>query len=72
MTSQPGKQIIRIHILVNISKRNNNQTMAFGKLIELNIRNIFVEKLYVKCGGENIPRHLSKKIKFEDISRSIV
>ena len=34
MTSQPGKQTITIHILGNISKSKNNQTMKFGQLIE--------------------------------------
>ena len=26
--------------------------MKFGQLIEYNMRNIFLEKLYIKCGGE--------------------
>ena len=29
--------------------------MKFGQLIEYNMRNIFLEKLYTKCGGETIP-----------------
>ena len=29
--------------------------MKFGQLIEFNMRNIFVEKPYTKCGGETIP-----------------
>ena len=29
--------------------------MRFGQLIEHNIRNIFFEKPYTKCGGETIP-----------------
>ena len=29
--------------------------MKFGKLTEYEMRNIFVEKLYVKCGGETFP-----------------
>ena len=37
--------------------------MKFGKSIEYNIRNIFVEKPYTKCAGETIPRPLSKKSK---------
>ena len=28
--------------------------MKFGQLIEYNMRNIFVEKSYTKCGGETI------------------
>ena len=43
MTSQPGKEIIVKHILPNISRSKNNQTMKFGQLIEYNMRNIFIE-----------------------------
>ena len=46
MTSQPGKEIIVKHILPNISRSKNNQTMKFGQLIEYNMRNIFIEKLF--------------------------
>ena len=35
--------------------------MKFGQLIECNMRNIFVEKSYTKCGGEAIPRLFSEK-----------
>ena len=31
MTSQPGKQTIIIHILPNISRSKDNQTMKFGQ-----------------------------------------
>ena len=34
--------------------------MKFGQFIELNMRNNFCEKSYTKCGGETIPRPLSK------------
>ena len=44
MTSQPGKQTIAIHILLNISRRNGNQKMKFGQLTEYNMRSIFLEK----------------------------
>ena len=37
--------------------------MRFGQLIEYNMRNIFVEKLYTKCAGVTISRPLSKKLK---------
>ena len=37
--------------------------MKFGQLIECNMRNIFLEKLYTKCGGETSPRPFSKKSK---------
>ena len=29
--------------------------MRFGQLVECNIRNIFLEKSYTKCGGETSP-----------------
>ena len=37
--------------------------MKFGQLIEYNMRNIFVEKSYTKCGRETIRRPFSKKTK---------
>ena len=60
MTSQPGKQTIAIHILPNISRSKDNQTMKFGQLIKYNMRNIFLEKSYTKYSGETIPRPFSK------------
>ena len=45
MTSQPGLQTIAIHIMPNISQSKGNQSMKFGKLIEYNKRNIFLQKL---------------------------
>ena len=63
MTSQPGKQTIVIHILPNILRSTGNQTMRFGQLIECNMRNILLEKLYTKCGGESSPRPFSEKLK---------
>ena len=70
--SQAGKQIIVIHILPNISRSKDNQTMTFGQLIEYNMRNTFPGKSYTKCGGETIPRPFSKKKKKISISGSIV
>ena len=43
-TSQPGKQIIEIHILPIISTSKSKQTMEFGQLIEYNEINIFLQK----------------------------
>ena len=63
MTSQPGSQIILIHILPNISRRKGNQTMKCGQLIECNMRNNFFEKSYTKFGGETSPRPFSEKLK---------
>ena len=61
MTSQPGKQTIAIHISPNTVRSKGNQTMKFGQLIECNMRNIFLEKSYAKCGGETILRLFLKK-----------
>ena len=45
--------------------------MKFGLLIEHNMRNIFLEKPYKKCGGEVGPRPFYKKIKISNVmSRS--
>ena len=63
MTSQPGKQTISIHILSNISWSKGSQTMKFGQSVEYNMRQIFLKKLYKKCGGEIIPRAFTKKPK---------
>ena len=46
-----------------MSRSKSNQTMKFGQLIEYNMRNIFLGKLYAKCGGETISRPFSKKSK---------
>ena len=32
-------------------------------MIECNMRNIFLEKSYTKCGGETSPRSFSEKLK---------
>ena len=63
MMSQPGKQIIEINILPNISRTKDNQAMKFGQLIEYNMRNISPEKSYTKWGGETIPRLFPEKSK---------
>ena len=46
-----------------ISRNKGNQTKKFAHLVEYNLRNIFVEKSYTKCGGEAIFTHFSKKSK---------
>ena len=61
MTSQPGKQTIKIHILPNILRNKDNQTVKFGQLTEYNTRNIFVETSYTKCDGETSYRPYSEK-----------
>ena len=37
--------------------------MKFGQLIGGNIKNVFLEKSYAKCGGETSPRPFSQKLK---------
>ena len=37
--------------------------MKFGELIEHNMRNIFLEKSYTKCGGKTMPKPFFKKPK---------
>ena len=60
ITSQPGKQTIAMNILPNISRK---QTVKIGRLIDYNIRNIFLQKSYTKSGREAITRPFSKKSK---------
>ena len=43
MPSQPGKQTLAIHVFPNISGGKGNQTIKFGRLIEYNMRNIFLK-----------------------------
>ena len=45
-----------IYILPNISRSKDNQTIKFDQLIEHNMRKSFLEKSYIKCGRESIPR----------------
>ena len=37
--------------------------MKYGQLIKYNLKNIFREKSYTKCGGETIPIPFLKKSK---------
>ena len=62
MAPQLEKQIIAIHILPNISRSEDNQTIKFGQLIEYNMRNLFHEKSFTKCCAET-PRPFSKTSK---------
>ena len=51
------------HILPNISRSEENQTIKFGWLVQYNMRNILPEKSYTKYGGVSSPRPFSKKLK---------
>ena len=57
MTSQPGKTVT-IHILPNIPKSQDNQTMKFGELIEYNKRNMFLQKSCRARGRDTSSRPL--------------
>ena len=63
MTSRPWKQIIAIHIMQNISRSKDNQSMKLFQLIEYHMRNIFLEKSYKKGDGETVSRSFSKNSK---------
>ena len=45
------------------ARSKENQTMKFDQLTEYDMRNIFLEKSYTKCGKETISRLFSKKSK---------
>ena len=47
----------------NISRIKGYQAMELGQLIENNMRNIFLEKSYSRCGGEASPRPFSENLK---------
>ena len=57
---QTGEQIIKLSILPNISRSKDNQTMKFSQLIEYNMENVFLKRLYTKCRGETSPRPFFK------------
>ena len=52
MTPQPGKQVISMNILPNISRCKGNQAMKSDQLIEYNMWNKFLEKSFTKCDGD--------------------
>ena len=55
MTSQPGLQIIAVHILPSISQSKDNQTKNFGQLIDYNKTNIFLQRFCGKEAGRLVP-----------------
>ena len=50
-------------MLANILRSKYSQTMKFSPLIDYQIRNIFLEKLYTECGEETSLRTFSEKLK---------
>ena len=62
MTSFTGKLMqLQLHILLNISRSKDNQTMKVGQLTEYNVRNTFLSKIYSKCDAKTSHRHFFKK-----------
>ena len=61
MTSQPVYQINVIQILPNILRSTGNQTIKFGRLIDYNMRNIFLQRSYAKRSAETSARPFSEK-----------
>ena len=43
-----------LHMLPDFSKSKDKHAIKFGQLIKYNMRNIFLEKLDTKCGGETV------------------
>ena len=62
MTSHTEQQVIAIHILSNILRSKGNLTMKVDQLIIYKIRNIFLEKSNIKCGGDANPRTVKSKL----------
>ena len=60
MTSQPGKQLIAIHILLNISRSRAKQTMKFGQLMEYNMKTFFLKNHIQNVLEELFPDSLLK------------
>ena len=50
-------------IAIHIARSKANWVITFGQLIEYNMRNIFLQKLYIKHGGGTSPRPFFKKPK---------
>ena len=48
-----------VHIARHLKRSKGNQTLKFNQLIEYNMRNIFLEKSYTKCGR---PRPFSQTL----------
>ena len=66
MTSQPGKQTIAMCIWpISQELKATRQWSVNSQLIEHNMRNIFLEKQYTKCGGETSPKPFFKNIKIK-------
>ena len=72
MTPQSEKKTNATHILLNIPRGKGSQKIKFGYLTEYNLRNIFLEKSFTKCGTKTIVVRNVVRIKIENISGLIV
>ena len=55
MTLQPGYKQLQYTYCLMSQHVNTDEAVKPGQLIEYNLRKIFLEKSYTKCGGETIP-----------------
>ena len=69
MTSQTGKQTIKIHTQPNISRSIDHRTMKFGQLIKYNMKNIFMKNNAQNLVEKLIPGPFLK-IRIQHISGS--
>ena len=49
--------------MLNISRSKGNEIIKLGQLREYNMINVFLVKIYTKCGGETGLRAVSKNSK---------
>ena len=50
-------------MLPDISRSKANQTIKFGQWRDYDMKNIFLEKSYTKCGEKSSTRTFSEKLK---------
>ena len=67
MKSKLGYPTIVVHILPNISRSKDNQTMKFGQLIEYNMTKNFLEKSYIECCRGTSSRQFSEKLRLTSL-----
>ena len=72
MTSQPGQQTIKIHILPNISRRKDNKTIKFGQLIKYNKKNVSLEIMQRMWQGDQFQTFLLFKRASYEVNASRV
>ena len=72
MTPHSEKRVNATHIVPHIPRGKGSQKIKFGHLTEYNLRNIFLEKSFTKCGIKTIAVKNVVRIKIENISGLIV